>query len=90
MVNVLLVGGATGFGIVLAKKLRAVGAKVFVVDSTRADLDDVNFIVGSVNNSSLIRRVVHECQVRNFHCQLLQSIRFTLPDFVIHIAKFSR
>jgi nucleoside-diphosphate-sugar epimerase len=64
MVNVLLVGGACEFGLVLAKKLRAVGAKVFIFDTKQADLDDVEFVLGSLDNSLLVRRVVNECQVR--------------------------
>ncbi|KAI6182114.1 NAD dependent epimerase/dehydratase family protein [Aphelenchoides bicaudatus] len=63
MVNVLLVGGANGFGIVLAKKLRAVGAKVFIFDTVRGELDDVEFVLGSLDNSLLVRRIVNECQI---------------------------
>lgn len=63
MVSVLLVGGASGFGLVLAKKLRAVGAKVFIFDTHQADLDDVEFVLGSMDNSFLLRRVVNEMQV---------------------------
>lgn len=82
MVNVLLVDGATGFGIVLAKKLRAVGAKVFVVDTTNPELDDVEFVLGSLNNSALIRRVVHECQV-GFFASFLNCTTYPFLHFRI-------
>lgn len=74
MVNVLLVGGASPFGVVLAKKLRAVGAKVFIFDTKHVELDDIEFILGSLENALLVRRVVNECQVSGcFSLSILQS-----------------
>jgi short-subunit dehydrogenase involved in D-alanine esterification of teichoic acids len=91
MVNVLLVGGASAFGLILAKKLRAVGAKVFIFDTQQADLDDVEFVLGSLDNSLLIRRIVSECQAsvcslsallqNKVHFRFLnKGILFSQPD----------
>lgn len=65
--NVLLVGGASAFGLVLAKKLRAVGAKVFVLDTHLEldddSLDDVEFVCGRPQNTDLVKRLITDCQV---------------------------
>lgn len=76
--NVLLVGGASSFVIVLAKKLRAVGAKVYILDENQADLDDVEFIYGKSCNTDLVKRIIEDYKVKfiKFNKIILCSILF--------------
>ncbi|CAD5205909.1 unnamed protein product [Bursaphelenchus okinawaensis] len=62
--NVLLVGGASDFGQVLAKKLRAVGAKVYILDTDQVDVDDdLEFIHGESCNTDLVKKIVTDCHI---------------------------
>ena len=74
MVNVLLVGGVCEFGAVLAKKLRAVGAHVYILDTLAADEiasadptsdgdTGIESVIGSPQNAPLVRRLIAECEV---------------------------
>ncbi|KAI6203780.1 hypothetical protein M3Y94_00596000 [Aphelenchoides besseyi] len=63
MRNVLLIGGCSKFGLVLAKKLHSLGAHVHIYDNQKCDLDGVEFVLGTPDNSFLIRRVVQECKI---------------------------
>uniref|UniRef100_A0A1I7RLL1 Methionine adenosyltransferase 2 subunit beta n=1 Tax=Bursaphelenchus xylophilus TaxID=6326 RepID=A0A1I7RLL1_BURXY len=62
--NVLLVGGASEFGQVLAKKLRAVGAKVYILDTDVVDTDDdLEFIHGESCNTDLVQMIIKRCHI---------------------------
>ncbi|KAI6179698.1 NAD(P)-bd-dom domain-containing protein [Aphelenchoides besseyi] len=63
MRNVLLIGGCSKFGLVLAKKLHSLGAHVHIYDNQKCELDGVEFVLGTPDNSFLIRRVVQECKI---------------------------
>ncbi|KAI6219185.1 HTAFII28-like protein region [Aphelenchoides fujianensis] len=61
MVNVLVVGGSSPFGLVLAKKLHYIyDTHIYEPQETEDDLHAVKFIRGTPENAHLIRRVVSE------------------------------